>query len=42
MARLVVNVDVGDLDAATRFYTSALELWVGRRFGGEGVELLGA
>jgi predicted enzyme related to lactoylglutathione lyase len=42
MARLIVNVDVGDLDAATRFYTSALELRVGRRFGGEGVELVGA
>lgn len=42
MARLIVNVDVDDLEAATRFYTGALELRVGRRFGGEGVELVGA
>ncbi len=42
MARLIVNVDVDDLEAATRFYTAALELQVGRRFGGEGVELVGA
>ena len=42
MARLIVNVDVDDLDAATRFYTSALELRIGRRFGRQGVELVGA
>ena len=42
MARLLVNVDVDDLEAATRFYTAALALQVGRRFGAEGVELVGA
>jgi predicted enzyme related to lactoylglutathione lyase len=42
MAQVIVNVDVDDLDGAVRFYTSALELRVGRRFGGAGVELLGA
>ena len=42
MARLIVNVDVDDLDAAVRFYTAALGLRVGRRFGDGGVELLGA
>jgi lactoylglutathione lyase len=41
MTQLLVNVDVDDLDAATRFYTRALGLRVGRRFGGA-VELLGA
>lgn len=42
MARLIVNVDVDDLDGAARFYTAALGLRVGRRFGGDGVELVGA
>jgi predicted enzyme related to lactoylglutathione lyase len=42
MARLLVNVDVDDLEKAERFYTSALGLRVGRRFGGGGVELIGA
>ncbi len=41
MARLVVNVDVDDLDRAVRFYTSALGLRIGRRFGGGGIELVG-
>ena len=41
-ARLLVNVDVGDLDRATAFYTAAFGLAVGRRFGPHGVELLGA
>jgi catechol 2,3-dioxygenase-like lactoylglutathione lyase family enzyme len=39
---LIVNVDVDDLAAATRFYTRALGLRVGRRFSGGGVELVGA
>jgi lactoylglutathione lyase len=39
---LLVNIDVDDLAAATRFYTEALGLRVGRRFGAAGVELLGA
>ena len=42
MPRLLVNVDVDDLEEAVRFYTSALGLRVGRRFGGRGAELLGA
>jgi catechol 2,3-dioxygenase-like lactoylglutathione lyase family enzyme len=42
MARLIVNVDVDDLERAVRFYTSALGLQVGRRFGGDGIELVGA
>jgi predicted enzyme related to lactoylglutathione lyase len=42
MAHLIVNVDVDDLEKATRFYTAALGLRVGRRFGGGGVELVGA
>jgi lactoylglutathione lyase len=41
MARLLVNVDVDDLDRAVRFYVAALDLRVGRRFDGV-VELLGA
>ena len=39
--RLLVNIDVGDLAKAERFYTEALGLKVGRRFDGS-VELLGA
>ncbi len=42
MARLIVNVDVDDLEKAVRFYTSALGLRVGRRFSGGGIELVGA
>jgi predicted enzyme related to lactoylglutathione lyase len=42
MARLIVNIDVDDLEKGVRFYTRALGLHVGRRFGGGGVELLGA
>jgi len=38
---LLVNIDVDDLDSAVQFYTSAFELKVGRRFGADGVELLG-
>src|ERR1043165_3320883 len=37
---LLVNIDVDDLERATRFYTSAFALNVGRRFA-FGVELLG-
>lgn len=37
----VVNIDVGDLHAAERFYTAAFGLTVGRRLGKIGVELLG-
>jgi catechol 2,3-dioxygenase-like lactoylglutathione lyase family enzyme len=40
--QLLVNIDVGDIEAATRFYTQALGLRVGRRMGEDFVELLGA
>lgn len=39
---LLVNIDVDDLERAMAFYTSAFDLQVGRRFGADGVELLGA
>lgn len=38
---LLVNVDVGDLGAATKFYCDAFGLGVGRRFGDAAVELVG-
>ena len=41
MSGLLVNIDVEDLDKATRFYCAALDLRVGRRFEGW-TELLGA
>jgi predicted enzyme related to lactoylglutathione lyase len=39
---LLVNIDVDDVDRAIQFYTSAFGLEVSRRFGADGVELLGA
>jgi predicted enzyme related to lactoylglutathione lyase len=42
MAKLLVNIDVNDLDAGIRFYTHAFALRVGRRFGRHACELLGA
>ena len=39
---LLVNVDVPDLERALAFYTQALGLTVGRRFGPDFAELLGA
>ncbi|HTP53052.1 MAG TPA: VOC family protein [Anaeromyxobacteraceae bacterium] len=42
MARLLVNIDIDDLDRAVSFYTRAFGLRVGRRFGSSGVELTGA
>ena len=42
MLDLLVNIDVEDLGLATKFYTEAFELRVGRRFGEGAVELLGA
>ena len=41
-ARLLINIDVDDLQKATDFYCKAFELQVGRRFGPDAVELLGA
>ena len=38
---ILIDIDVDDLDRAVAFYTSLLELKVGRRFGSFGVELLG-
>jgi catechol 2,3-dioxygenase-like lactoylglutathione lyase family enzyme len=42
MARLIVNVDVDDLEKAVAFYASALGLRVGRRLHDGYVELVGA
>lgn len=42
MLRVLLNIDVDDLDRGREFYTQALGLTVGRRFGAAGVELLGA
>jgi len=39
---LLVNLDVDDLEKATRFYGSVLGLKVGRRFGAFGIEMLGS
>ena len=41
MTRLLVNIDVDDLERGTRFYCDGLGLRVGRRFEGW-VELVGA
>src|SRR5690349_12657874 len=41
MIDLLVNIDVDDLQRAIAFYTGAFDLRVGRRFGTDGVELLG-
>jgi len=38
---LLINIDVPDMEKAVAFYTRALGLTVGRRFGEDGVELLG-
>lgn len=42
MAKLLVNIDVDDLERAIAFYALAFGLRVGRRFGTGGVEMLGA
>jgi lactoylglutathione lyase len=42
MAELLVNIDVGDLDAAVDFYVRALGLSVTRRLGPDVAELGGA
>jgi predicted enzyme related to lactoylglutathione lyase len=38
----LINIDVDDLDRAVAFYTAALGLTVGRRFGSSATELTGA
>jgi predicted enzyme related to lactoylglutathione lyase len=42
MPRVLLNLDVDDIDRAVTFYTQAFELQVGRRFDSGFVELLGA
>lgn len=42
MPRLLLNLDVDDMERAIAFYTAGLELRVGRRFDDGFVELLGA
>lgn len=39
---LLVNIDVDDLQRGIAFYTRAFDLRPGRRFGDDGIELLGA
>lgn len=41
-ASLLINIDVDDLAKATQFYCKAFDLRIGRRFGSDAVELLGA
>ncbi len=40
--QLLLNIDVHDIAQAERFYIAAFGLRPARRFGGDGVELLGA
>jgi predicted enzyme related to lactoylglutathione lyase len=40
--QVLINVDVDDLDKATRFYETAFGLQAGRRFGADGIEMLGS
>lgn len=40
--QLLVNIDVDDLERAVGFYTAAFGLRIGRRFGADAVELIGA
>jgi predicted enzyme related to lactoylglutathione lyase len=42
MARMLINIDVPDMEAGIAFYGEALGLSVGRRFDRDFVELLGA
>ena len=42
MTQLLVNIDVDDLERATRFYTRAFGLSVGRKLGDDFLELVGA
>ena len=38
---ILLNIDVDDLPRAVRFYEAALDLRPGRRFGDQGVEMVG-
>lgn len=40
--KLLINLDVDDIERAVRFYTEGIGLRVGRRFDADFVELLGA
>jgi predicted enzyme related to lactoylglutathione lyase len=42
MPRILINLDVDDIERAVAFYTQAFELRLGRRFDAGFVELLGA
>jgi predicted enzyme related to lactoylglutathione lyase len=42
VTQLLVNIDIDDLKRGVEFYCNALGLRVGRRFGEDAVELLGA
>src|SRR5688500_7968333 len=42
VAKLLVNIDVDDLETAANFYQHAFELTIGRRFGLHALELTGA
>jgi predicted enzyme related to lactoylglutathione lyase len=42
MPRMLVNIDVDDIEKAIRFYTEGLSLRVGRRLDATWVELVGA
>ena len=39
--RMLVNIDVDDVAKGAEFYTKALGLTVGRKFGHDAIELLG-
>lgn len=41
MTEILIDIDVSDLEAAERFYCTALPLAVGRRLGSHMVELIG-
>jgi len=42
LMQVLVNVDVDDLNKATNFYELAFGLKIARRFGADGVEMLGS
>jgi len=42
MSNMLINIDVPNLEQGIRFYTQAFGLSIGRRMGGDFVELLGS